>query len=240
MQAVAQNNVVQMLPAMGQAAVRLQIGTTTINVAAHFWNEGFKQRTCLRCANALDKCGCTEASDLLELPKSACKVDKKDGALRGAIKIGARNGGTHRAIGVEVRIPRDRKNGNNAWLRKLCTLPASSRLPKVMHLQVHVVADGGAADSPSVTFEGYSRLVAKNGGVKEKALLSVHPDSKAAASHTLIKSRLNATGGGVGSRGRGSRGRGSRGRGRGSRGRGRGRGRGSGRGRGRKLSKVMA
>ena len=184
-----------------QDAVRLQVGGTIISVAAHFWNEGLKQRTCLRCAKPLGKCGCTEASDLLELPKSACKVDKTDGSVRGAMKVAVGNASGSRCVGVEVRIPRDRKgNGSNAWLRKLITLPGSSRLPKVMHLAVRVT--NSKAKSPispplsaSATvpeyqcFEGYSRLVAKNGGVKEKALLSVRPDAKGAQSEMLMKSK---------------------------------------------------
>jgi hypothetical protein len=193
---------VLLLPAHKHDAIRLKVGNHVVAFAAHFWDAGAQVKACLRCGTAADNCTCTTGNDLLELPRattfavgpaligSGYHVLKLAGKSAHGVSMVNGNGNVNktanttaaaaaagrvgfRSVGVEMRIPRDRKGSaaDNSWLRKLNTLPKCGRLPKVMHLQASVT-DAVAPGPPVYVYSGFSRLVAKNGGLKEKATLS--------------------------------------------------------------------
>jgi hypothetical protein len=188
---------IEVIPAFGQDAVRVLIGSdgAMVSIAVTFWDD-FKQcQACLRCSLELNKCRCKTASDLLEIPRTTRPLQgsgKKKGSR--TIEMASTNevaGPQH--IGILVRIPRNRANSaDNSWLRKLHSKPGQPRLPKVMQLDVRVQGPSSPGQpASSTTLTGFTRLVAKNGCVKEKAAMSL--PSTAGNKRRRVTSEAEAT-----------------------------------------------
>jgi hypothetical protein len=174
----------------GQNALRFSVAADeasggccgTIEAAVTFWDDDKQGCVCLRCAQELVECRCKHPSDLLELPKARAGSSAKLVA------------GTDRAAGscflsIQMRLPRNRTSRcgargarplDNCWLRKLDTRKSTGRgsgpnyLPKLMRIAIAVSGpagpDGRAAEM--TTKSGMCRLVAKNGAIAEKEMIS--------------------------------------------------------------------
>eukprot|EP00039_Didymoeca_costata_P031135 m.33340 g.33340 ORF g.33340 m.33340 type:complete len:726 (+) comp8518_c0_seq2:240-2417(+) len=177
------------LTARGQQAVRVRANFVTrpnaptykhydrfqslVSIETTFWDPKARLSKCLRCANAVGLCSCPYANDLLlPVKKTECQI------------LPEANG----AVGLLVRIPRTRaspsieerrlgKIRSNAWLRRLPTSGhGHARTPKLMLVCVTEELIGLSPDGDEVLekklYWGCVRLVAKNGGIREKAVLN--------------------------------------------------------------------
>eukprot|EP00039_Didymoeca_costata_P020080 m.339996 g.339996 ORF g.339996 m.339996 type:complete len:802 (+) comp19075_c0_seq1:233-2638(+) len=166
------------LGAKGQSAVRLATnfqrdGNThksRISIQSCYWDPVDRYVKCLRCVQRPAECGCSYDNDLLILSKFDSFTQEPYGH-----------------IGITLRIPRDREpptpeermrgvTKSNAWLSKLPTSADGTgvRRPKLMMIRVVEEVFGSDDSKPlfSVCSQGYVRLVAKNGCMKEKQQLN--------------------------------------------------------------------